>query len=388
MQAYQWGIFAIALGAFGIGTTEFMPMGLLPVIAEGVHVSIPTAGLLISAYAVGVMIGAPIITLYLTRFSRKSALIALMGVFVVGNTLAALATNYEVLLLARVVTSLSHGAFFGIGALVAMSLAPKHKQGSAVASMLLGLTIANIIGVPVTTWLGQNIEWRVAFAVTAVLGLVAIVGLARSLPAMPVTEKPDVRKELKSIAQPAALRSFALTILLAGSMFTLFTYIAPILHMLAGASETTIAFMLSLAGIGFTCGNYIGGRLADKSPDYALFVTFIAQIIMAFLFSVIASNTVTAAIMVFLWSVAIFGSGSALQMKVMLIADEAPGLASSINIGAFNLGNALGAVLGGAVITLGFSYVWIPSAGALLSVAALLLLLLNRKLSPAPLQTT
>ncbi|REG85726.1 MFS transporter [Marinomonas pollencensis] len=386
MQAYQWGIFAIALGAFGIGTTEFMPMGLLPVIAEGVDVSIPTAGLLISAYAVGVMIGAPIITLYLTRFSRKNALIALMGVFVLGNTLAALATNYEILMLARVVTSLSHGAFFGIGALVAMSLAPKGKQGSAVASMLLGLTIANIIGVPITTWLGQNIEWRVAFAVTAVLGLIAIIGLVRSLPAMPVSEKPDVRKELKSIAQPAALRAFALTILLAGSMFTLYTYIAPILHMLAGASENTIAIMLSLAGVGFTCGNYIGGKLADKSPDYALFITFIAQIIMAFLFSVVASGTISAAIMVFLWSVVIFGSGSAVQMKVMQIADEAPGLASSINIGAFNLGNALGAVLGGAVITLGFSYAWIPSAAALLSVAALLLLLLNRKLEKTQLQ--
>ncbi|GAA0835300.1 MFS transporter [Marinomonas arenicola] len=387
MQAYQWGIFAIALGAFGIGTTEFMPMGLLPVIADGVHVSIPTAGLLISAYAIGVMFGAPIVTLYLARFSRKSALIGLMGTFVVGNTLAALATNYEILMFARVVTSLAHGAFFGIGAMVAMNLAPKNKQGSAVASMLLGLTIANIIGVPITTWLGQNIEWRVAFAVTAVLGVVAMLGLARNLPTMAATEKPDVRKELQSIMQPAALRAFGTTVLCAGSMFTLYTYIAPILHTLADASESAIAIMLSLAGVGFTCGNYIGGKLADKSPDRALFITFAAQIIMACLFSLVASNIITAGIMVFFWSVAIFGSGSALQMNVMKIADQAPGLASSINIGAFNLGNALGAVLGGAVITLGFSYAWIPSTAAILSVSAMLLLMISRKLAQGSTQT-
>lgn len=255
MQAYQWGIFAIALGAFGIGTTEFMPMGLLPVIAAGVHVSIPTAGLLISAYAFGVMFGAPIITLYLTRFSRKSALIGLMGVFVIGNLFAALSNNYEILMLARVVTSFAHGAFFGIGAMVAMNLAPPNKQGSAVASMFLGLTIANIVGVPFTTWLGQTIDWRVAFAVTALLGLVAMIGLSRTLPAMPASAKPDVKKELKAITQPAALRAFSTTVLCAGSMFTLYTYIAPILHTLAHASETTIASMLVLVGVGFTCGN-------------------------------------------------------------------------------------------------------------------------------------
>ena len=378
MRSYQWGIFAIALGAFGLGTTEFMPMGLLPVIANGVDVSIPSAGLLISAYAVGVMFGAPIVTLYLTRFSSKNSLIGLMVIFVIGNVFASLAPSYEILILARVITSLAHGAFFGIGAMVAMTLAPPDKQGSAVASIFLGLTIANIIGVPVTTWLGQNLDWRVAFAVTALLGLIAMFGLVRNLPVMPVPNKPNVRKELMAIIQPAALRAFSTTVLCAGSMFTLYTYIAPILNTLANASNTTIAIMLSLVGIGFTCGNYIGGKLADKSPDLALFTVLTAQIVVSCLFSLVVDSTITAAIMTFFWGVAIFGSGAALQMKVMKVADQAPGLASSINIGAFNLGNALGAALGSAVITFGFGYVWIPSAGAILSLFAIILVRVSR----------
>lgn len=382
MRAYQWGIFALALGAFGIGTTEFMPMGLLPVIATGVGVSIPTAGLLISAYAAGVMFGAPIVTLYLTRFGRKKSLIALMCLFIIGNAFSALAPNYDILLFSRIVTSLSHGAFFGIGAMVAMDLAPIDKKGSAVASMFLGLTIANIIGVPFTTWLGQTIDWRVAFAVTAILGLFAITGIIKYLPAMPALERPNVRKELKAIMQPAALRAFASTVVCAGSMFTLYTYISPILKTLANASDNAIASILMLAGIGFTLGNYISGKLADKSTDLALFCVLSAQIVFLIAFSFVAQSTASAAIMVFLWGVAIFGIGPPLQMKVMKIAHEAPGLASSINIGAFNLGNALGAALGGLVITVGLGYEWIPAAAAILSFCGLLLVFISRKLTP------
>ncbi|MEI8632805.1 MFS transporter [Vibrio sp. PP-XX7] len=229
MQHYQWGILALALGAFGIGTTEFFPMGLLPTIAEGVHVSIPTAGMLISAYAVGVMIGAPVITLFLTRYGRKSVLIGLMGVFVVGNILSSLSINYETLLASRIITSMCHGSFFGIGALVAMNLAPAHKKGSAVASMFLGLTIANIIGVPLVTWLGQMISWRVSFAVTGILGVIAVLGLLKTLPEMPALERPHLKREVKAIIQPAALRAFFTTVLCAGSMFTMYTYITPFL---------------------------------------------------------------------------------------------------------------------------------------------------------------
>ncbi len=379
MQAYQWGVFAIALGTFGIGTTEFMPMGLLPVIADGVNASIPAAGLLISAYAIGVMIGAPLITLYLTKYSHKTALLALMIVFVLGNVLSACAINYETLLFSRIVTSLSHGAFFGIGAVVAMNLAPYHKKGSAVASVFLGLTIANIIGVPITTWLGQNFDWRISFAVTAVLGVLAVIGLSRSLPAMPPIEKPNVRNELKTIMQPAALRAFATTVMCASSMFTLYTYITPIMKTLAQASDNAVAIMLMLTGVGFTLGNYISGKLTDKSPDMALFIFLSLQVLVLLVFQFTSTTVMGAGVTVLLWGVVIFGSGPPLQMQVMKIAEQAPGLASSINIGAFNLGNAFGAALGGLVISAGFGFSWIPSVAAVLSFIALIMVWLNRR---------
>lgn len=379
MLAYQWGIFAIALGTFGLGTTEFMPMGLLPVIADGVNASIPAAGLLISAYAIGVMIGAPLITLYLTRYSHKTSLLALMVIFVVGNVLSALSVNYETFLISRVITSLSHGAFFGIGAVVAMNLAPYHKKGSAVASIFLGLTIANIVGVPITTWLGQTFDWRISFAVTAVLGVVAIIGISRSLPTMPLPKKPNVKNELKAIMQPAALRAFATTVMCAGSMFTLYTYIAPIMQTLAQASDNAIAIMLALTGIGFTLGNYISGKVTDKSPDLALFVFLGLQVLVLVMFRFTSTSVVGAGVTILLWGMVIFGSGPPLQMQVMKIANQAPGLASSINIGAFNLGNALGAALGGLVISIGFGFDWIPTAAALLSFIGFVMVWLNRR---------
>ncbi|MEO9653379.1 MFS transporter [Marinomonas sp.] len=381
MQAYQWGIFALALGTFGLGTTEFMPMGLLPVIAEGVEASIPAAGMLISAYAIGVMVGAPLITLFLNKYSHKTALLILMMIFVSGNVFSALAINYETFLISRVITSLSHGAFFGIGAVVAMNLAPLHKRGSAVAAIFLGLTIANIVGVPFTTWLGQQFDWRLAFAVTAALGLVAMYGLNKNLPNTAPPEKVNVKSELKVIMQPSALRAFATTVMCAGSMFTLYTYITPIMQTLAQASDNAVAIMLGLTGIGFTLGNYLSGKLTDKSPNLALYVFLGLQVLVLLVFSFTATTVIGAAITVLLWGTVIFGSGPPLQMQVMKVAAAAPSLASSINIGAFNLGNALGAALGGLVISIGLSYAWIPTAAAGLSLIGLIMVLINKKLN-------
>ena len=359
-------------------------MGLLPTIADGVDVSIPTAGLLISAYAVGVMIGAPLVTLYMTRFNHKFSLVTLMALFFLGNLFSALASDYNILLISRIVTSLSHGAFFGIGAMVAMKLAPPGKQGSAVAAMFLGLTIANIVGVPLATWLGQTLHWRVAFAVTSALVVVAMIGLLRTLPNMDKPSRPNVKQELKAITQPAALRIFFTTVLCAGSMFTLYTYISPILQTVARIPEQQIAYLLVIAGLGFTVGNFISGKLADRSADLSLVIALTLQVLILGLFSTVSVNMITACLSVFLWGCVIFMIGPPLQMKVMKVADQAPGLASSINIGAFNLGNALGAVLGGAVISVGWGYAWIPSAAALLSGSALILLFISRKLSPTP----
>ncbi|MBW8774112.1 MAG: MFS transporter [Stenotrophomonas sp.] len=363
-------LLALAVGAFAIGTTEFAPMGLLPVIADGVGVGIPTAGMLITAYAVGVMLGAPVMTLLMGRFGKRTALMLLMSIFVVGNLLSALAPNYGLLLLSRLVTSLNHGAFFGIGAVVAASLVPKEKQAAAVATMFMGLTIANIGGVPLATWVGQQLGWRLSFAGTAVLGLVAITALGFALPASAPGPRPDVRRELKAILQPQVLLAMATTVLGAGAMFTLYTYVAPVLTELTGASNTFIAMSLALIGI--------GGRMADWSLDGATRILLAVLAVLMFVLPLAFMSHATAALGVLLFGAATFALVPPLQIRVMQVASEAPGLASSINVGAFNLGNAVGAALGGAVISSGLGYAAIPVAGGLLAASGLLLAWLGR----------
>lgn len=374
----NWPLLALAMGAFGIGTTEFSPMGLLPVIAEGVNVSIPTAGLLVSAYAIGVMIGAPVMTLAFSRFGKRTALMLLMGIFTIGNLLSALSPDYWTLLAARLVTSLNHGAFFGLGSIVAASVVPKEKQASAVATMFMGLTIANIGGVPAATWIGQQIGWRMAFAGTAGLGLLAIAALWLALPRGEAGKMPDVRRELRVLTRPAVLLAMATTVMGAGAMFTLYTYVAPTLAELTGASEGFVTLALVLIGVGFTIGNGLGGRLADWSLDGAtkIFLAALALIMLALPF--VLSSHVGAAIGLVIWGAAAFAIVPPVQMRVMQAASEAPGLASSINVGAFNLGNALGAAVGGGVISLGLGYQAVPIAGGLLAAAGLALVWLGR----------
>ncbi|MCC3704455.1 MFS transporter [Rouxiella badensis] len=371
-------LLALALGSFGIGTTEFAPMGLLPTIATGVGVSIPTAGLLISAYAIGVMIGAPLMTLFMSRYRRKSALVLLMGIFVIGNLLSAIAPNYTLLLLSRVVTSFSHGAFFGLGALVATSLVPVEKRGSAVAIMFSGLTIANIGGVPVATMIGQTIGWRTTFAATAVLGVIAMIGIAKTLPKGEAGKMPEVKKELSVLVRPVVLRSLATTVLGAGAMFTLYTYITPILERLTHASGEFVTAMLMLIGVGFTLGNYISGKLVDRSVDGTLILFFSLLAASMFIMPFSVTSHIGAAVSMVLWGMMSFGLIGPLQMRVMDAAHEAPGMASSVNIGAFNLGNALGAALGGGVLSSGLTYAWIPPAGAVLALLGLVLVVASR----------
>ncbi|WP_322008743.1 MFS transporter [Paraburkholderia sp. J12] len=364
-------LLALAIGAFSIGTTEFSPMGLLPVIAEGVHVSIPTAGMLITTYAIGVMVGAPLMTLAFSRWSRRTALIALMSIFTVGNLLSAVSSNYTTLLLARLVTSLNHGAFFGLGSLVAASVVPRHKQASAVATMFMGLTIANIGGVPAATWLGQTIGWRMSFAATAALGVVTMLILRVALPKGEAGKVPHVRGELKVLTRPVVLMAMATTVLGAGAMFTLYTYIAPTLEHLAGASPSFVTAMLVLVGVGFSIGNVAGGRLADRSLNGSLIVFLILLVAIMLAFPLLAKHHLGTAIAVVVWGIATFAVVPPLQMRVMRAASEAPGLASSVNVGAFNLGNAVGAAAGGAAISAGFGYAAVPIVGALIAASGL-----------------
>lgn len=375
----NWPLLALAVGAFAIGVTEFSPMGMLPVIAEGVDVSIPSAGMLVSAYALGVMLGAPVMTMLFARFGKRSALMALMGIFTLGNLMSALAPDYWTLLLARVVTSLNHGAFFGLGAVVAASVVPKDKQAAAVATMFMGLTIANIGGVPVATLIGQQIGWRAAFAGTALLGFVTIAALGFALPAGVAGARPDVRRELKVLAKPEVVIAMLTTVLGASAMFALYTYIAPMLETLAGASERFVMLALGLIGMGFTIGNWLGGRLSSWSLDGATALFLAALALISVAAPLLLIHPVSAGITLTIWGAAAFAIVPPVQTRVMLAAHEAPGLASSLNIGAFNLGNAIGAALGGAVLSAGLGYSAVPIAGAMSALAALLLVWLGRR---------
>ncbi|SMF57337.1 MFS transporter [Pseudogulbenkiania subflava] len=381
----EWlSLLALAIGAFSIGTTEFSPMGLLPVIAEGVYVSIPTAGMLITVYAIGVMVGAPLMTIVLSRWSRRTALIALMGIFTLGNLLSAVASDYTTLLLARLVTSLNHGAFFGLGSLVAASVVPRHKQASAVATMFMGLTIANIGGVPAATWLGQTIGWRMSFAATAGLGILTMLILRAALPKGEAGKVPHVRGELKVLTRPVVLMAMATTVLGAGAMFTLYTYIAPTLEHITGASPNFVTAMLVLVGVGFSIGNLAGGRLADRSLNGSLIVFLVLLVAIMLAFPLLAKTPLGTAFAVVVWGAATFAVVPPLQMRVMRAAAEAPGLASSVNVGAFNLGNAVGAAAGGAAISAGFGYEAVPLVGALIAASGLLLVIVQIVLQRQP----
>lgn len=374
-------LLALAIGAFAIGTTEFSPMGFLPEIAEDLSVSIPQAGLLISAYAIGVMIGAPAMTLWLARFSKRTALMLLMTIFTLGNLLATVAPDYLGLMAARLVTSLNHGAFFGLGSVVAASVVPKDKQASAVAMMFMGLTIANIGGVPLATWVGQNIGWRMSFAAISILGLMTIFALFKALPKDKQRVKPNVKQELKVLTRLPVILALLTTVMSSGAMFALYTYIAPSLKIFTHATPELITLMLVLIGIGFSIGNHLGGKFADISLDKTLIGFLVLLMLMMFLFPLLATTSIGAAITLVIWGIAAFAVVPPLQMRVMSVAHDAPGLASSVNIGAFNLGNALGAVAGAAVLNMHFSYAAIFYTGAGLSLAALGLVLLQIKLN-------
>ncbi|MBK5003085.1 MFS transporter [Pseudomonas sp. S31] len=368
-------LIALAIGAFGIGVTEFAPMGMLPSIATGLGVSIPAAGLLVSAYAVGVLIGAPLMTLATVKIPRRYLLIGLMAIFTLGNLMSAVASDYLSLLLARVVTSLNHGAFFGVGAVVAASVVPPEKRAGAVAAMFMGLTLATIGGVPLATWFGELFGWRTAFWGIAGLGLVAMTALWYALPNVPSPKGEGAMAEIRVLGRGPVLAALALTVVGSSAMFTVFTYIAPILHDQAHASTGFITGMLVLFGVGLTLGNMWGGKAADRSIDRTLIVSLVVLIAVLLVFPLLMGWPVATALAILVWGAASFALVPPLQMRVMEAAKDAPNLASAVNIGAFNLGNAVGAALGGAVINAGLGYPAISFAGAAMAALGLLMVL-------------
>lgn len=370
-------LLALAMSAFAIGTTEFVIMGLLPEVAGDLHVSIPVAGWLISGYALGVAIGAPIMALLTARLPRKLSLILLMVIFIVGNLLCALALSYNFLMLARVITALCHGAFFGIGAVVAASLVPAGRKASAVALMFTGLTLANVLGVPIGTWFGQLYGWRTTFWGVAVIGVIAFLALVVSLPSQKDEEATDLKSEIKALAHGKLWLSLSMTVFFSAAMFALFSYVAPMLLQVTGITPEGVSWTLFLIGAGLTVGNILGGRLADWRVSFSLILSFSLIAVFSLLFSWTSHAAWLAEITLFLWAMAAFATVPALQINVVLHGKEAPNLVSTLNIAAFNVGNALGAWVGGTVIDRGFGLTAVPVAAAALAVVGLILCLIN-----------
>ncbi|MDT0549955.1 MULTISPECIES: MFS transporter [Streptomyces] len=366
-------LLALAIGAFGIGTTEFVIMGVLPQVAHDFGVSIPTAGLLVSGYALGVVIGAPLLTVLGTRVSRRKMLMFLMGLFVVGNALSALAPSFGVMLIGRIVASLAHGAFFGIGSVVAADLVAPEKKASAISLMFMGLTVANVIGVPGGTYIGQVVGWRVTFTVVAALGIIGLLGVAKLVPEQGRPKAGNVRAEFAAFKNVQVWLAMAMTVLGYGGVFAAITYITPMMTQVAGYPEAAVTWLLVLFGVGMFLGNLLGGKFADRALMPMLFTTLAALAAVLLLFTATAHNKVLAAITLTLIGALGFATVPPLQKWVLDQASAAPTLASAANIGAFNLGNALAAWLGGVVISAGLGYTSPNWVGALLSGSALLL---------------
>jgi MFS transporter, DHA1 family, inner membrane transport protein len=365
-------LLALAISAFAIGTTEFVIMGLLPDVARDLAVSIPSAGLLVTGYALGVAVGAPLLAVLTSKLPRKLALQLLMAVFIVGNVLCAVAPDYSLLMVARVVTSFAHGSFFGIGAVVAASLVPAEKRASAIALMFTGLTLANVLGVPFGTFIGQEFGWRSTFWIVAGLGVASFAGVAALVPNRHDVAPVGLGREVRVLKDPQVWLALAMTVLGFGGVFIVFTYIAPILEQVGGFSPHGVTLVLVLFGVGLTVGNTLGGRLADRALMPSLMGILIALAVVMAVFAKTSHHQVAAIVTIFFWGIAAFATVPPLQTRMVEKARHAPNLASTLNIGAFNVGNALGAWLGGAVLARGFgldALPWVAAAVALLALA-------------------
>ncbi len=371
------GLIALAIGAFGIGLTEFVIMGLLPEVAADYGVTESAAGWLISGYALAVVVGALLLTAATTRLPRKPVLLGLLVLFILGNTLTALAPDYGTAMTGRIIAALCHGAFFGIGSVVAAGLVAPEKKAGAIAIMFTGLTAANVFGVPFGTFIGQEFGWRSTFWVISAIGVLAFIGIAALVPALP---RPDqsisLRQELRAFRSGQVWFSLVVTILAFGGMFGAFTYIAYTLTEVSGFASSAVPWLLVLFGGGLVLGNWLGGRLADRAIDRTLIVFIAALVVVLAFFALFAQSGIATVFALFLMGGFGFGTVPGLQSRVMHYAGGAPTLASGANIGAFNVGNALGAWAGGVGIFAGFGYtspIWL---GAIITGAALVVIVI------------
>ncbi|MGB3361252.1 MAG: MFS transporter [Rhodococcus qingshengii] len=375
------GLIALAMGGFGIGLTEFVIMGLLPEVSADFEVTESVAGYLISGYALSVAIGAILLTAAVTRFERKKVLLSLMVLFIIGNLMSALAPSYEVMMGGRIVAALCHGAFFGIGSVVAADMVAPNKRAGAIAMMFAGLTIANVLGVPFGTLLGQQLGWRSTFWAITVIGVIALIGIAALVPTTPAsTTGGGLRGELGAFRNKQVWLSIAITILGYGGMFGAFTYIAFTLTEVTGFATSSVPWLLILFGSGLFVGNFLGAKAADRSLTKALVWILAILTVVLIVFAATAESKVMTVISLFFMGAFGFATVPGLQMRIMNYASAAPTMASGANIAAFNVGNALGAWLGGITIAAGLGFTSPIWMGAAVTVAGLLVLIVAAKI--------
>lgn len=379
-----FALLALAVSAFAIGTTEFISVGLLPLIAEDLNISVTTAGLTVSLYALGVTFGAPILTSVTSRVPRKTLLIWIMIIFILGNSIAAVATNIGVLLTARVISAFSHGVFMSIGSTIAADLVPENKRASAISIMFTGLTVATVTGVPFGTFIGQQMGWRIAFLVIVAIGVIALIANSILVPSdLRKGKLTKMKDQLKLITNGRLLLIFIITALGYGGTFVVFTYLAPLLQNVTGLKEDTVAVILLIYGIAIAIGNMVGGKLSNQNPIKALFYMFIIQSIILFILYFTIPYKVVGLITIFLMGLMAFMNVPGLQVYVVMLAERyvpsAVDVASAINIAAFNAGIALGSFLGG-LMTNSIGIIHTTWIGALMVLAAVMLTGYSRSL--------
>ncbi|EJF9998559.1 MFS transporter [Staphylococcus pseudintermedius] len=351
MKKYPIAIWMLAIGAFAIGMTEFVIMGLLPNVANDLNVSVSQAGQLITGYALGVAIGGPIIVMLTFRLNRKALLMLLMGIFILGNILGGLSPNYTTLMLSRIVTSLAHGSFFGIGSILAASMVASQYRASAMALMFMGLSLSNILGVPFGTLIGQKLGWHMTFLIIAVIGVIALIGIMMFVPMPKEMHTASIKDELRILKEKRLWLTLGMTLFGFSSVFAYFTYISSVLIDVTHIPEQFISSILIVFGVGVTLGNIVGGKLADWNLNKALMSIFIIFVLYFGLLYFIQFHPIIMVIGVFLFGFIGFSMSPSLQYKSTLISQEAPTLSSTLNQSAFNIGNALGAFIGGLVVS-------------------------------------